>query len=99
MPRNWPTKAEKPNARLVDITYCWEAIGSAALPFISKLITDPSPKVAFAAARAGAFIGDPTEASQSALLQMVHARPPVPTRIGASAGRASFVAGSQPHAA
>jgi hypothetical protein len=68
--RQLADEALKTNARLGDISYCWEAIGPAALPFLSRLITDPNPSVAFAAARAGAFIGDPTEAAQSALLDM-----------------------------
>jgi hypothetical protein len=68
--RQLTEEAVQPDADLGDISYCWEAIGTPALPFVSKLLTDPSPKVAFAAARAAAFIGDPTEAAQAALMQM-----------------------------
>jgi hypothetical protein len=51
-------EAVKPDAMLMDISYCWEGIGEEALPVIQKLYTHPTPEVAFAAARAGAFIGD-----------------------------------------
>jgi hypothetical protein len=51
-------EAEKPDAPLLDISYTWEAIGRPALPAIESLYTHPRPEVAFAAARAGAFIGD-----------------------------------------
>ena len=51
-------EAIKPDARLLDISYCWEGIGEESLPVIQKLYTHSSPDVAFAAARAGAFIGD-----------------------------------------
>jgi hypothetical protein len=51
-------EAVKPDAPLMDISYCWEGIGEEALPVIQKLYTSTSPDVAFAAARAGAFIGD-----------------------------------------
>lgn len=63
-------EAQKPNALLDDISYCWEGIGPAALPFISPLLTDHRPEVAYAAARAGAYIGDPTGAANAALAQM-----------------------------
>ncbi|HET6252359.1 MAG TPA: flagellar basal body P-ring protein FlgI [Tepidisphaeraceae bacterium] len=63
-------EAQKPNALLEDISYCWEGIGPAALPVIEPLLMDKRPEVAFAAARAGAFIGDPTGASNMALLEM-----------------------------
>jgi hypothetical protein len=48
----------KPDALLMDISYCWEGIGDEALPTLQKLYTNPKADVAFAAARAGAFIGD-----------------------------------------
>ncbi|HEV8606271.1 MAG TPA: flagellar basal body P-ring protein FlgI [Tepidisphaeraceae bacterium] len=51
-------EAIKPDAPLMDISYCWEGIGEEALPVIQKLYTHPSPEIAFSAARAGAFIGD-----------------------------------------
>jgi hypothetical protein len=64
--------AKEPGAPLEDISYCWEAIGAPALPYLAPLITgtDTAPDVAFAAARATAFIGDPTGAAAASLLQM-----------------------------
>jgi hypothetical protein len=56
--RELAAEAVKPDAPLMDISYCWEGIGSAALPFVQPLMTHPSPEVAYAAARAAAFIGD-----------------------------------------
>jgi hypothetical protein len=50
----------------MDLSYCWEGIGEEALPAVQKLYTHPSPDIAFAAARAGAFIGD------SAADEMIH---------------------------
>jgi hypothetical protein len=61
--------ANKPGAMLEDISYCWEGIGPAAMPFISPLLTDKRPEVAFAAARAAVYIGDPTGAAHAALLE------------------------------
>lgn len=46
------------DARLADLSLCWEAMGPAALPFIQVLYTNPRPEVAFHAARAGAYLGD-----------------------------------------
>ena len=63
-------EAKKPDALLEDISYCWEGIGPPALSFIAPLLTDSRPDVAFAAARAAAFIGDPTGAANVALLSM-----------------------------
>jgi hypothetical protein len=60
--------AEKPGAPLADISLCWEAMGDSALPTFENLISDPNPDVAFAAARAAAFLGD--EAARRALLDM-----------------------------
>lgn len=56
--RTLAAEAIKPDAPLMDISYCWEGIGEEALPVVQKLYTHASPQVAFAAARAGAFIGD-----------------------------------------
>jgi len=55
-------EAVKPDAKLMDISYCWEALGSPALAVIRDrdLMMHKSPDVAFAAARAAAFLGDPT---------------------------------------
>jgi hypothetical protein len=64
--------ALQPEAPLMDISYAWEGIGPAALPRITPLIGDSRPEVAFAAARAAAYIGD--AAAQNALLQMAMTR-------------------------
>ena len=48
----------KPDAILLDISYAWEALGRPSLSAIQPLYTDSRPDVAFAAARAGAWIGD-----------------------------------------
>jgi hypothetical protein len=53
-------EAVKPGAPLQDISYCWEGLGEEALPSIQSLYGHASADVAFAAARAGAFIGDTT---------------------------------------
>lgn len=60
--------AKSPDAPLADITYCWEALGPAALPFVTPLMTDASPDVAYAAARAAAFLGE--RSAQDALMAM-----------------------------
>lgn len=61
-------EAQKPGAPLMNISYCWEGIGEPSLDFIRPLYGHPSPELAFAAARAGAFIGD--AAADEALLTM-----------------------------
>jgi hypothetical protein len=66
--------AVKPNAPLLDISYCWEGLGSPALPFCQKLMTHKDPAVAFAAARAAAFIGDSSYSAQEALTRMAQTR-------------------------
>jgi hypothetical protein len=53
-------EAEKPDAKLLDISYCWEGLGPEALQFIRPLMNSPKPEVAFAATRAAAFLGDST---------------------------------------
>ena len=60
--------AVKPGAPLADISLCWEAMGAQALPSFEYLIGDPNPDVAFAAARAAAFLGDGP--AREALVQM-----------------------------
>jgi len=60
--------AHQPGAPLADISLCWEAMGDQALPTFEDLISDPNPDVAFAAARAAAFLGD--EGARRALLDM-----------------------------
>lgn len=60
--------AVQPDAPLQDISYCWEGLGPGALPAMAPLLTHPDPAVAFAAARAAAFLGDP--GAQSVLLSI-----------------------------
>lgn len=66
--------AVKPGAPLREISYCWEGLGTHALPFVSKLLAHPDPNVSFAAARAAAFIGDTSYAAQEALTRMASTR-------------------------
>lgn len=63
-------EAVKPGAPLMDISYCLEGIGKHALAVIHErgLMTHENPDVAYAAARAAAFIGDPS--APQALLSM-----------------------------
>ena len=62
-------EALKPDAPLMDISYCWEGLGPAALPFIVPLLSPQNPpEVVFAAARAAAFLKD--ESAQEALLNI-----------------------------
>ena len=49
---------EREKAPLLNMTYCWEAMGPAVLPEIRHLYQSDSSDVAYAAARAGAFLGD-----------------------------------------
>ena len=51
-------EAKKPGALLEDISYALEGIGAASIPYITPLLSHPSPDVRFAAARAGMFLGD-----------------------------------------
>jgi hypothetical protein len=53
-----------------------------SLPFIEPLLTDARPEVAFAAARAAAFIGDSTGAAENRLVQMART-PQHPFRLSA----------------
>ena len=63
-------EAQKPGRPLMEISYAWEGLGSAALTQIQPLMTSKDPNVAFAAARAAAFIGDPTGGATAALIHM-----------------------------
>jgi hypothetical protein len=67
-------QAVKPDARLLDISYCWEGLGSPAMPVVSKLMAHSDPGVSFAAARAAAFIGDPSFAAQETLIRIAETR-------------------------
>lgn len=62
--------ARKPDAALQDISYCWEGLGEYALPEIAPLLLDSRDDVRFAAARAAAYIGDPSGAAQRALYDL-----------------------------
>ena len=57
-------------ARCMDISYAWEGIGKASLPVIHdrNLMSSPNQDVAYAAARAAAFLGD--SAAPQALVDM-----------------------------
>jgi hypothetical protein len=61
-------EAVKPKAALQDISYCLEGIGKDALPFIQPLYTNAASDVVYAAARAGAFLGD--SSAEDALLDI-----------------------------
>lgn len=61
-------EAVKPDAPLQDISYCWEGLGPEALPFVLPLLSHASPDVAFAAARAAAFLRDPSGSAHEALM-------------------------------
>jgi hypothetical protein len=61
-------EATQPGALLEDISYALEAIGPAAVPYITPLLAHPSPDVRFAMARAGTYLGD--LASEDALIQI-----------------------------
>ena len=67
-------EAVKPDARLLDISFCWEGLGSPAMPAISRLMAHNDPAVSFAAARAAAFIGDPSFAAQETLIRIAETR-------------------------
>jgi hypothetical protein len=68
MARRLVQEAAKPDAKLLDISYAWEGLGKDALPIFAPLMTNPSPDVAYAAARAAAFLGDTS--AQEVLLAM-----------------------------
>ncbi len=63
-------EAVKPDAPLADISYAWEGLGPPAIKAIRPLMTHANPDVAFAAARAAAFIGD--SSARNALLAMAN---------------------------
>lgn len=60
--RQLAEEAVKPEAPLENISYCWEALGPLALPFVTPLMTHPKPEVAYASARAAAMLGETTAA-------------------------------------
>jgi flagellar basal body P-ring protein FlgI len=52
--------ATDPKAPLLDISYCWEGLGQPARYAIEPLLSSDKPDVRFAAARAAAFLHDPS---------------------------------------
>jgi flagellar basal body P-ring protein FlgI len=56
--RQLAEEAVKPKAPLMDISFAFEALGPAAMPAITPLLSNPHQDVQFAAARAAAFLGD-----------------------------------------
>lgn len=64
-------KKDRENAPLMDISYCWEAMTPAILPEIRSLYLSDSPDVSFAAARAGAYLGD--AAAEETLFRIANA--------------------------
>lgn len=68
MARRLADEAQKPDAPLMDISYCWEGLGSIALPHIVPLMNHSSPDIAFAAARAAVYLND--SSAQGVLLSM-----------------------------
>lgn len=66
--------------RLHNIALVWEGIGSASLPAIQPLYSDPDPALRFFAARAGVRLGDPTAVP---VLAAIAADPDEPRRLPA----------------
>ena len=50
--------AQQSGALLEDISFAFEGLGPVSIPFLTPLLTHPSPDVQYAAARAGAFLGN-----------------------------------------
>jgi len=72
MAKRLAIEATKPDAKLMDISYAWEGLGQDAMRVITPLMTSTSPDIAFAAARAAAFIGEPS--AQDILLDMARTK-------------------------
>ena len=53
------TRPGRTQDELLAISYAWEGLGTAATPVLLPLLSDPRPAVAFYAARAAAFNGQP----------------------------------------
>src|SRR5690349_15053688 len=68
--RQLADEAVKPNAPLLEISYAWEGLGKNALPVLHErdLLSHANPDIAFAAARAAAYLGD--SAAPQALIDM-----------------------------
>jgi hypothetical protein len=63
-------EAVKPNAPLLEISYALEGIGEPALQYTLPLLAHSTPEVAYAMARASAFIPDPSGAAQQTLFRI-----------------------------
>ncbi|MDB5324119.1 MAG: flgI [Phycisphaerales bacterium] len=72
--------AKRPGAMLEDISFALEGLGPVAIPYIIPLLAHPAPDVRYAAARAGAYLGD--TASEDALITMAKT-PGTPFRLNA----------------
>lgn len=62
--------AEQPDAPLENISFALEGIGSSAQAVLSKMMKSPKQDVAYAAARAAAFVSDDPAEPRDALLKM-----------------------------
>jgi hypothetical protein len=73
--RELTAEAAKPDAPLQDISYCWEGLGQFALPELGTILASPAtrPEIRFAAARAAAYIGDPSGAAERTLYDFASA--------------------------
>ena len=67
--RELVAEAKKPGAPLQDLSYCLEGLGGYALTELTGVLADAKvpADVRFAAARAAAYIGDPSGAAQKTL--------------------------------
>jgi Flagellar P-ring protein len=61
-------EAHRPGAKLEDISYCLEGLGPSVVPIYQSMMDDPDPGVAYCAARAAVFCGEPS--ALEALTQM-----------------------------
>jgi hypothetical protein len=61
-------EAQKPGALLENISYALEGLGPVAVSYLTPLLATSAPDVQYAAARAGAFLGD--RASEDTLMKI-----------------------------
>ncbi len=86
-----------PEARLLDISFCWEGLGKSALHAIQPLMKSKNIDVQYAAARAAAFIGDPD--AVPVLVAIARSQDnPFHLNAGSSARSASAIADGRSHA-
>lgn len=74
--------AAAPDAPLENISFALEGIGPPAEQVLERMMADPRPEVAYAAARAAAFIGDDLEQARAQLVKMANT-PDHPFRLSA----------------